>query len=83
MLAIAVVMLFVNVQLFLVFIALIIAIILAIYSAMFGAGSLWSIMYKKDRDQRLRNRIEKAKQAETNKSKKKKDDEEDQGKILV
>ena len=83
LLAIAIVMLFINVQLFLVFITLIIAIILAIYSAMFGAGSLWSIMYNKDRDQRLRNRIEKAKQAETNKSKKKKDDEEDQGKILV
>ena len=77
------VMLFINVSLFLNTIALCIALIIAIYCALYCATSLWSIMYNKDKDQRLKNRIEKAKHNEEKKSNKKKDKNEENDKILV
>jgi preprotein translocase subunit SecF len=78
------IMLFVNCYLFTIFLAFALAIIIAMYSSQYIGMSFWALVYNKEKDQRLRNRIEREKKlAEKKANKKKNDEKEDNEKVVV
>ncbi len=76
------ILIFAKINIAFILMAVLLAAVVAMYVAMYLAPSLWAIVYNKDKDSRLRSKIErirKSKEKKANKDKK----EEDNDKIVV
>ena len=78
------IMMFVNIYLFTIFLTAGFAIIIALYSTNYIGTSFWSLVYNKEKDQRLRNRLDRAKKIlEKKENKKKAEEKDDNDKVVV
>ncbi len=76
-----IVMLFININIAFTLMSVIFALLVTMYSAMYVGTSFWTIIYKKDKDQRLRNRIER--QSKIKEKRRKTSDKDSNDKIVV
>jgi len=81
LLLLTIIMLFVNIGIAFTLISVIFMIFVVVYSSMVVATSFWANIYNKDKDQRLKSRLDRLSKEKVKKQKK--SDKEDQDKVMV